>query len=113
VERLELGSHVRNEGESQRRHPRDAPHRPSSHMSARERQRRLIDTNDPTALVEWGRALRSVVERFRTLVQDATSRPVDRVHGRLYLRGVVLKDIRELENRLDAMAPSAVQMPAG
>lgn len=76
-----------------------------SRVRERERLRRPVQTTDPATLAAYAGELRPVVAKLRTLAEDATARPAQRVHSRAFLRGGLLKGIRELEARLDAAAP--------
>jgi len=77
-----------------------------SRVRARERLRAPVETTDPAALAAYASALRPVVATLRALAEDATLPASKRVHGRLYLRGAMLKSLRALEARLDAAAPA-------
>jgi hypothetical protein len=68
------------------------------------RLRAPIQTTDPAALAAYAGELRPVVASLRALAEDATARPALRVHSRAYLRRDMLRDLRELEARLDAAA---------
>ena len=75
-----------------------------SRVRERERLRAAVQTTDPAALATFAGELRPAVTKLRELVEDATARPVDRVHSRLFLRTHSLKALRELEARIDAAA---------
>jgi hypothetical protein len=78
-----------------------------SRVRERERLRAPIETTDPAALAAYASALRPVVTSLRALTEDATAAPGQRVHARAYLRREMLKGIRELEARIDAVAPTS------
>ena len=66
-----------------------------------------VATADPAGLAAYVATLRPIVASLRALTEDATAAPEARVYDRLYLRRFILKDIRELEARLDAASPAA------
>ena len=76
-----------------------------SRVRERERLRAPVQTTDPAALASFAGELRPVVTKLRELAEEATARPAERVHSRLFLRTHALKALRELEARLDAAAP--------
>lgn len=79
-----------------------------SRVQKRERLHAPVATSDPAALAAYAAELRPVVASLRELAEDATVRPAQRVHGRLYLRQAMLRRLRELEARLEAAAPAPV-----
>ncbi|MDI1483276.1 hypothetical protein [Polyangium sp. y55x31] len=81
-----------------------------SRVRERERIRAAVQTTDPAALAAYAGLLRPVVTNLRTLVEDATAAPSQRVHARAFLRREILRGIRELEARIDAASP--VHAPA-
>jgi hypothetical protein len=72
-----------------------------SRVRERERIRAAVQTTDPEALAAYAELLRPVVLHLRSLVEDATATPDERVHSRVFLRREALKNIRELELRID------------
>jgi hypothetical protein len=84
-----------------------------SRVQKRERLRAPVMTADPAALAAYAAELRPVVASLRELAEDATVRPAQRIHGRLYLRQAMLRRLRELEARIEAAAPAslAVALP--
>jgi hypothetical protein len=79
-------------------------------MSHRNRANAHTRANVPIELTAYASALRPLVAQIRKLADDATAAPGERVHTRGYLRGKVLRALRELEVHLDAAAP---REPAG
>lgn len=73
-----------------------------SRVRDRERLRRSVETSDPAALAAYAGELRPVVMKLRTLAEDATAPPTKRVHSRAFLRGGMLRGLREIEARIDA-----------
>ncbi len=88
--------------DGQERAPR---RRPRSRIRRRLAQRAPIDTTNPAAVVAWAGTVRPVVASLRALAEEATDRPAMRAHSRVFLRTAMLKSLRELEARLDAVAP--------
>lgn len=79
-----------------------------SRVRERERIRSAVETTDPAALAAYANALRPVVASVRSLVEDATAEPSKRVHARSFLRREILKNLREIEARIEvAMTPTA------
>ncbi|TKD03052.1 hypothetical protein [Polyangium fumosum] len=76
-----------------------------SRVRERERLRAPVETTDPAALAAYAGALRPVVASLRSLAEDATAAPSQRVHARAYLRREILRGIRELEARIDTASP--------
>lgn len=73
----------------------------------RARIRSAVQTTDPAALAAYAELLRPVVTTLRTLVEDATARPDQRVHSRVYLRREILKGLREIETRIEVASVEA------
>ena len=71
-----------------------------SRVRERERIRAAVETTDPGALAAYAALLRPVVANLRSLAEDATAPPGDRVHSRVYLRREILKGLREIETRI-------------
>lgn len=76
-----------------------------SRVRDRARLRAPVQTTDPAALAAYAGELRPVVTNLRTLIEDATAAPSQRVHARAFLRREILRGIRELEARIDAATP--------
>jgi hypothetical protein len=72
-----------------------------SRVRERERLRAAIQTSDPAALAAYADMLRPVVTNLRSLAEDATATPDQRVHSRVFLRREILKGLRELESRIE------------
>ena len=65
--------------------------------------RRVVPTTDPAALATFALSLQPLMKEVRTLADDATIAPGQRVHSRVYLRKGIFKALRELEARLQAV----------
>ena len=75
------------------------------------RQNERIRRRVPADLVAYATALRPLATTLRTLAEDATSAPSKRVYSRLHLRNGMLRAIRELEVRIDAVTSAAPVEP--
>jgi hypothetical protein len=83
-----------------------------SRVRERERLRRPVETTDPAALASYAGELRPVVTSLRALAEDATAPTSKRVHSRAFLRGGMLRGLRQLEARIDVADPEHAD-PAG
>lgn len=72
-----------------------------SRVRNRERIRAAVETTDPAALAAYAALLRPLVATIRTLAEDATATPDQRVHSRVFLRREILKGLREIETRIE------------
>lgn len=79
-----------------------------SRVRERERIRAAVQTSDPAALAAYAALLRPVVTNLRTLAEDATAPPDQRTRSRVFLRREILRGIREIEARLDAVVPQII-----
>jgi hypothetical protein len=69
--------------------------------------RAAVQTTDPAALAAYAELLRPVVATLRTHAEDATAKPDQRVHSRVYLRREILKALREIETRIEVATTPA------
>ncbi len=69
--------------------------------NAKIRKAAAVETTDPAAIATYAKGLRPVVASLRTLAEEATARPAQRIHTRAFLRDGMLRALREVETRLD------------
>ena len=70
------------------------------------RDRRPVDTTSPAALAAWARDARDLTREIRLFAEDATMPSGERLHARVYLRKMICRRLRELDARIDALAPA-------
>jgi hypothetical protein len=76
-------------------------------MSHHNRANAYLRANVPTDLAAYAAALRPAVATLRRLADEATARPSVRVYTRTHVRRGILRALRELETRIEAVAPKA------
>jgi hypothetical protein len=69
------------------------------------RDRRPVDTTAPTAITTWVHEARDLTREIRLFAEDATLPGSERRQSRVYLRKMICRRLRELDARIDALAP--------
>jgi len=69
------------------------------------RDRRPVDRTSAASVEAWANDARTLTREVRAFAEDALMPRGERRHSRAYLRKMICRRLRDLDARIDALAP--------